>query len=132
MDLMTGERTNEARMDGAWATGAQANGMRAGNGRRDTIEVEIGALVLDGFAHHVDRDRLAEAFTRELSRLVREHGVPLADARTGSDPVLVLDAVSGLLPLPHTASPIRLGTALARSVHAGLTERGHRPEPRRS
>ncbi|WP_394437041.1 hypothetical protein [Streptomyces sp. SGAir0957] len=106
------------------------------NARAGRIDVEIGELVLDGFAH-IDRDRMAEAFRRELARLVREHGVPLADTADqdegrGPDTALALDEVSGLPLLPHTVSSSRLGVALARSVHAGLTTgRGPRPEPGR-
>ncbi|MFI0237714.1 hypothetical protein [Streptomyces sp. NPDC016845] len=108
------------------------NAVSPTNARAGRIDVEIGELVLDGFGH-VDRDRMAEAFRRELSRLVREHGLPLADAVGHTeDAALALDVVSGLPPLPHTVSSTRLGAALARSVHAGLTTgRGGRPEPGR-
>ncbi|GGO94896.1 hypothetical protein [Wenjunlia tyrosinilytica] len=80
------------------------------------INVEIGELVLDGFGN-VDHDLVADAFRRELTRLVTERGVSApAD--------LAVDVVRRALPpLPPTASPRRLGTALARAVHSGL-ERG--------
>jgi hypothetical protein len=84
-----------------------------------TVRVEIGELALEGF-DRVDSDRVSAAFERELARLVRERGVPLAadgaDAR--------LDLLSGLPALPATTSPGRLGEALARAVHAGLSGRG--------
>ncbi|WP_327127300.1 hypothetical protein [Streptomyces sp. NBC_01727] len=83
-----------------------------------TIRVDIGELVLDGF-ERLDPDRVSAAFEAELSRLVREHGVPLA-----ADGGRALDALSGLPPLPSTTSPGRLGEALARAVHAGLSGRG--------
>ncbi|WP_328681009.1 hypothetical protein OG905_35960 [Streptomyces sp. NBC_00322] len=86
-----------------------------------TIRVDIGELVLDGF-ERLDPDRVSAAFEAELSRLVRERGVPLA-----ADGGRALDALSGLPPLPATTSPGRLGEALARAVHAGLSGRG---EPR--
>ncbi|MBB5122013.1 hypothetical protein AF335_08240 [Streptomyces eurocidicus] len=89
------------------------------------VDVEIGELVLHGF-EHVDRDLLADAFRRELHRLVRDRGVPLA-----GDTGITLDLVRGLPPLPGTASPHRLGTALARAVHAGLAGRGDTGEPGR-
>ncbi|WP_406835060.1 hypothetical protein ACICHK_01060 [Streptomyces sp. AHU1] len=106
--------------------------------RAGRIDVEIGELVLDGFPR-VDRDRVAEAFRRELTRLVREYGVPVADdlvsdghGEGDGDTGLALDVVRGLPPLPYTVSSDRLGMALARSVHAGLTTgRGRRPEPGR-
>ncbi|MFE2493225.1 hypothetical protein [Streptomyces scopuliridis] len=83
-----------------------------------TIRVDIGELVLDGF-DRVDPDRVSAAFQAELSRLVRDRGVPLA-----TDGGRALDTLSGLPPLPATASPRRLGEALARAVHAGLSGRG--------
>ncbi|TQK42933.1 hypothetical protein FBY35_4378 [Streptomyces sp. SLBN-118] len=85
------------------------------------IRVDIGELVLDGF-ERLDPDRVSSAFQAELARLVRERGVPLA-----ADGGRALDALSGLPPLPATTSPARLGEALARAVHAGLSGRG---EPR--
>jgi hypothetical protein len=81
------------------------------------IRVEIGELVLDGFGP-VDADRLSAAFRRELTRLVTEwEGEPLAVQGA-------LDVLTGLPQLRPTASPDRLGVALARAVHAGLTGRG--------
>ncbi|MFJ2609179.1 hypothetical protein ACIQOU_00950 [Streptomyces sp. NPDC091279] len=81
------------------------------------IRVEIGELVLDGF--HADPERVSAAFQRELTRLVREHGVPLA-----ADGALSVDALSGLPPLPGGLSARRLGQELARAVHEGLSGRG--------
>ncbi|MGW6013393.1 hypothetical protein [Streptomyces sp. NPDC055210] len=90
-----------------------------GAGRRpDAIRVDIGELVLDGF--RVDPDRVSTAFTHELTRLVREHGVPLATGRGA----VTLDALSGLPPLPAGLSARRLGQELARAVHAGLSGEG--------
>lgn len=85
-----------------------------------TVRVEIGELALTGFDARVDADRVSEAFQAELARLVRERGVPLAAAGGGRD----IEALSGLPPLPATTSPTRLGEALARAVHAGLSGRG--------
>ncbi|MQS39988.1 hypothetical protein, partial [Streptomyces katsurahamanus] len=79
-----------------------------------TVRVDIGELVLDGFGP-LDPDGVSAAFRTELTRLVRERGVPLA-----VDGGRVVDALSGLPPLPATTSPSRLGEALARAVHAGL------------
>ena len=61
--------------------------------------MDIGELVLDGF-ERLDPDRVSAAFEAELSRLVRERGVPLA-----ADGGQALDALSGLPPLPSTTSP---------------------------
>ncbi|WP_368396404.1 hypothetical protein [Streptomyces sclerotialus] len=85
-----------------------------------SFRIDIGELVLDGFDARVDPDRVRASFERELTRLVAERGVPLAANGTP----LSLDGLAGLPPLPRTTSPVRLGEALARSVHAGLTGRG--------
>ncbi|MEK2476007.1 MULTISPECIES: hypothetical protein [Streptomyces] len=88
-----------------------------------TFRIDIGELVLDGFdARTTDPDRVSAAFQAELARLVRDRGVPLAAAGDGSG--LALDGLAGLPPLPATTHPVRLGEALARAVHAGLTGRG--------
>ncbi|MFF5077464.1 pentapeptide repeat-containing protein [Actinoplanes sp. NPDC000266] len=78
----------------------------------DRIELEIGELILDGFPR-ADRDRIAAAFTRELTSLLHERGMPF----TGAD----ID-VRDLPPLPPTAGPRRLGRSLARAVHDSLCE----------
>jgi hypothetical protein len=83
------------------------------------IRVDIGELVLDGFGTGVDPQRVSASFERELTRLVRERGVPLA-----ADGALRADALSGLPPLPAGLSARRLGQELARAVHAGLSGRG--------
>ncbi|MER5768757.1 hypothetical protein [Streptomyces sp. NPDC001985] len=90
---------------------------------RAEVRVEIGTLVLGGFGR-LDPERVSEAFQRELSRLVRERGVPLA-----GDGDRALEALSGLPPLPATASPARLGEALARAVHSGLSGLSELPAP---
>ncbi|MBD0840631.1 hypothetical protein [Streptomyces sp. TRM68416] len=87
---------------------------------RDTpreIRVEVGELALNGF--RVDPERVSAAFERELARLVRIHGVPLAAGGP-----LTLDALSGLPSLPAGLSARRLGQELARAVHEGLSGHG--------
>ncbi|GAA3044594.1 hypothetical protein GCM10010519_78270 [Streptomyces lactacystinicus] len=121
MDLTEGAATGR---DGAGRNGAEPGGAERaepGHGGAGRIEVEIGELVLDGFAH-VDHDRLTAAFRSELTRLVEARGVPLA---VGGE--RTLDLLSGLPPLPAGASPQRLGEALARAVHAGLSGGGRPP-----
>ncbi|WP_055554572.1 hypothetical protein [Streptomyces sp. NBRC 110028] len=88
--------------------------------RTSAIRVDIGALVLDGFDTRMDPDQVSAAFHSELTRLLRDRGVPLAASGDGA----ALDTLSGLPPLPRTTSPARLGEALARAVHAGLSGRG--------
>ncbi|MDA3643897.1 hypothetical protein LZ318_33215 [Saccharopolyspora indica] len=82
------------------------------------VRITVGELVLDGF-DRVDPDRVAAAFRAELTRLVRERGVPVA-----ADGARRFDEVTELPELPVTSSPARLGEALARAVHAGLAGRG--------
>ncbi|MER7400647.1 hypothetical protein ABT381_34620 [Streptomyces sp. NPDC000151] len=98
------------RRDAAAKTAAPARSFR----------IDIGELVLDGFDDRLDPDRVSASFERELARLVHERGIPLA---ADGSPVS-LDGLTGLPPLPRTTSSTRLGEALARSVHAGLTGRG--------
>ncbi|WP_371582236.1 hypothetical protein [Streptomyces sp. NBC_01314] len=81
------------------------------------IRVEIGELALHGF--RVDPDRVSAAFEDELTRLIRVHGVPMA-----TDGALTADTLSGLPPLPAGLSARRLGQALARAVHEGLSGHG--------
>jgi hypothetical protein len=81
------------------------------------IRVEIGELVLDGF--RADPERVSAAFESELTRLVREHGVPLA-----ANGAVSVDALTGLAPLPAGLSARRLGQELARAVHEGLSGHG--------
>ncbi|MFI6692841.1 hypothetical protein ACIBLA_13935 [Streptomyces sp. NPDC050433] len=88
-----------------------------------TVRVEIGELALDGFGHGTDPDLVSAAFQTELNRLVQTHGVPLSEDGTDR----ALDVLTQLAPLPRTASPARIGQALAQAVHAGLSGRGREP-----
>ncbi|MFG2911492.1 hypothetical protein ACGF0D_01180 [Kitasatospora sp. NPDC048298] len=116
MDLTEGAETGRHGTGRDSAGRAERGGVgRAERGGVGRIEVEIGELVLDGFTR-IDHDRLAAAFRSELTRLVEARGVPLA---VGGD--RTLDVLSGLPPLPAGASPQRLGEALARAVHSGLS-----------
>ncbi|MFF4801804.1 hypothetical protein ACFY1U_25955 [Streptomyces sp. NPDC001351] len=93
-------------------------GVRPGPEREPSaIRIEVGELVLDGF--RADPERVSVAFESELTRLVRQHGVPLA-----ADGPLAVDALSGLPPLPAGLSARRLGQELARAVHEGLSGHG--------
>ena len=83
------------------------------------VSVDIGEVVLHGFGR-IDTGLLEAAFSAELERLLRSRGVPLAAGEGDTE----LDSLTGLPPLPATTSPDRLGVALARSVHAGLSGRG--------
>ncbi|SMC47628.1 hypothetical protein [Kibdelosporangium aridum] len=76
------------------------------------IVFEINELVLNGFPR-VDRDRVSEAFQRELTRLLHVAPPNLESGRT-------VDVVS-LPALPPATSSRRLGEMLARAVHDGVT-----------
>ncbi|MFH9063330.1 hypothetical protein ACH4GM_19210 [Streptomyces coeruleorubidus] len=91
----------------------------AGRPEPREIRVDIGELVLDGFGPSVDPRRVSASFERELTRLVHQHGVPLA-----ADGTVSVDGLSGLPPMPAGLSARRLGQELARAVHAGLSGRG--------
>ncbi|MCX5555782.1 hypothetical protein [Streptomyces sp. NBC_00038] len=93
------------------------HGTPGASGQPHTIRVDVGELVLDGFG--VDPERVSASFERELTRLVRERGVPIA-----ADGGLSLDTLSALPPMPAGLSARRLGQELARAVHAGLSGRG--------
>ncbi|MGC9535945.1 hypothetical protein [Streptomyces sp. UG1] len=92
----------------------------AGRPEPREIRVDIGELVLDGFGPSVDPRRVSASFERELTRLVREHGVPLA----ADGAAVSVDELSGLPPMPAGLSARRLGQELARAVHAGLSGHG--------
>jgi hypothetical protein len=94
----------------------------------ETIRLDIGALGLDGLPGGrftaAERERIADAFTHELSRLLRVHGLP----DTGDAAPHI---VASLPALPPTASPYRIGQVLARAVHTGLSDQRPASRPRR-
>ncbi|WP_020672139.1 hypothetical protein [Amycolatopsis nigrescens] len=92
------------------------------------IVVEIGELVFDGF-DGLDSGRVAAAFQRELTRLLRDRPVP-AGALLGAEQDSVLEGLE-LPDLPRGTSPRRLGVALARAVGAGFTADSFPEEPGR-
>lgn len=83
--------------------------------RRPDVELQIGELVLRGFAPG-DRHRIAAAMQREMTRLITAHGVP--DAWHTSPPVMQGQQLTAA----HDAKPHAVGTAIARSVY-GSTSR---------
>lgn len=86
------------------------NGETGGERRPREIRVEIGELALHGF--RVDPDRVSAAFEHELTRLISEHGVPLA-----TDGALSADTLAGLPRCPPASPP----AAWARSWPARCT-----------
>lgn len=76
------------------------------------IEIEIGELVLDGFAPE-SRHRIGDALERELARLLAER--PISGELAGGER---LDA--GAFSMAPGASPEQLGAAIAGAVRGGL------------
>jgi hypothetical protein len=83
------------------------------------VHLEIDELVFTGLGA-MDAAGAATVFERELTRLVRSHGLPLDALR----PDRVAEALAGLPPLPTTGSARRLGHALASALFAGLSGNG--------
>jgi hypothetical protein len=88
------------------------------------VRLEIDELVFTGLGA-VDAARAAAVFERELTRLVRLHGLPLDALR----PDRIAEAVAALPPLPATGSARRMGNALASTLFTGLSGS---PAPQRS
>ena len=98
--------------------------------RQRDVRLHIGELALEGFGPGLDGDLVSASFQAERTRLVERRGVPLAAGR--GDRVLDALALTGLPPLPSHAPPARIGEALARAVHAGLSGQGQAPRSRRA
>ncbi|MCC2668856.1 MAG: hypothetical protein K0Q72_1327 [Armatimonadetes bacterium] len=82
------------------------------------IELQIDELVLHGVAER-DGEAVGDAFTRELTRLLTEHGVPEAlGGETGGS--LQVTALDGVLDAAPGIAPDQLGARAARSVFAGM------------
>ncbi len=87
--------------------------------RPSAIEVRIGELVLEGFSP-ADRLRIGAAVERELTRLVREGGLP--EGLTGAADRTTIDA--GSFTRAPQSSPMAVGRSVARSVYRGLGRSG--------
>jgi hypothetical protein len=84
------------------------------------IKVHIERVVLEGLpvGSH-DSQRVQQALTAELERLIRAREIP-GDLRSGG----AVPSVQGVeLRLPTHTSPGELGRQIARSVHEGLGSR---------
>lgn len=79
------------------------------------VSIRIDELVLHGVPRE-QRQAVAEAFEAELVRLFGESRKPFA-ANGAELPTLDL----GTLDLPSGAAPDRIGRAVARQLHGGLT-----------
>jgi hypothetical protein len=89
---------------------------RAQGGGADRIQVDIEALELDGLPA-LDPRRVRSAFESELTRLLREQGLPARSERSAASEDWI-DA--GRLTGADLDNPERLGEALARRIHAEL------------
>ena len=83
--------------------------------RPAAIELHVEELVLEGFAPS-ERHAVADAFERELTRLLAEHGLP-SDAGANAESPSV-DA--GSVRLAPGARPHAAGAQIARAVYGGL------------
>ena len=81
--------------------------------RPSAIELHVEELVLEGFAP-AERHAVADAFERELSRLLAERGLPAAQEAAAFD----VDAGSVRLAPGTRASAA--GAQLARAVYGGI------------
>lgn len=80
-----------------------------------SVRLRIDRIMLDGYDYGPRERSLFEAsLTAELTRL-------LADGELGgSGSVAIPAAVAPLLDAPQEAGPAAVGSAVARSVHAGI------------
>jgi hypothetical protein len=85
------------------------------------IKLHIDHLVLPGLSPS-GRNRAGEAFTRELTRLLTEEGVPAALA--GGARIPRLDG--GTLTLPPGTAPEDIGVQAARATYTRLSQGGER------
>ena len=89
--------------------------------RPAAIELHVEELVLEGFAP-AERHAVADAFERELSRLLSEHGLPdshgLPDPHARGAEAPSLDA--GSVRLAPGTRPAAAGAQIARAVYGGL------------
>jgi len=80
------------------------------------VRVHIDRLIVDGpIMGRAERNRLAEALSRELGRLITENGLPLAMAGGLAVPVALGGPLNGF-----PTDPGAYGRALAGAVYAGL------------
>ena len=78
-----------------------------------SVELEIGELVLHGFAP-VDRHRIGEVVERELARLLGERAVPGQNVH----PAELTRLDGGAFELAADASAETIGTQIARALYA--------------
>ena len=89
--------------------------MQAVRNVQPAVQLQIEELVLNGIAPS-DRYITGEAFERELTRLLSEHGVPRALSAPGETavlPELALEVMPG-------ASAQEFGAELAKAIYGGL------------
>lgn len=107
--------SNDGRAEARFEEALEAGGGSAAARAQYSIELNIGELVLDGFAD-VDRWRTGESVGRELAKLFRVHGVPPALA--GGLEMARLDGLE--FNLAADAQPEAIGEQIARAIYGGL------------
>jgi hypothetical protein len=76
------------------------------------IDIRIGKLVLHGFDYH-DHRRISSAFKQELTRLIRENGLPKGFAQ-GEE---VHQIIAPSFNAPEDMNPKTIGAEVARSIY---------------
>jgi hypothetical protein len=80
------------------------------------IELHVEELVLEGFAP-AERHAVADAFERELSRLLAERGLPSAREGAGG---AAFDVDAGSVRIAPGTRAGAAGAQIARAVYGGL------------
>jgi hypothetical protein len=118
LDSPTGTQAGKlaSQVSVAQSTGEPKRSAMQGVGNvRPAVQLHIEELVLNGIAPP-DRYVTGEAFERELTRLLSEHGVPralTAPGETATLPELALEVMPG-------ASAQEFGAELAKAIYGGL------------
>ena len=80
------------------------------------VHLEIGDLVLEGFNFH-DHPRIRNSMEQELSRLIREGGLP---SHTNGATIPKIDA--GSFNITKNTEPAVIGSNVASMIYKKLTE----------
>lgn len=83
---------------------------------KTNIELHIDELVLQGFPPN-NRNRIARAVERELTRLFTEQGAPPSLTQGGS----LAQIDGGTFTMAPNASAVSVGTQIAQTLYAGFT-----------
>lgn len=81
------------------------------------IQLEIGELILEGFEYH-DHRRIVSAMERELTRLVKENGLPRLFTEGHNRAIYSIAAPQ--FNVRQDRNPRQIGVEVARSVYRSL------------